>query len=69
MPTVGKKKFPYTDAGMKKAKAAAKTMKTKVVKKKVKKGYQSVTNVVQPFGIVPSACGSDSCTRRAKTIN
>ena len=40
MPTVGKKKFPYTDAGMKKAKAAAKTMKTKVVKKKAKKGYQ-----------------------------
>jgi|TARA_R110002074_G_scaffold64677_1_gene154306 hypothetical protein len=39
MPTVGKKKFPYTDAGKKKAKSYAKTMTTKVVKKKAKKGY------------------------------
>ena len=36
MPTVGKKKFAYTDAGKKKANAYAKTMTTKVVKKKKK---------------------------------
>jgi hypothetical protein len=39
MPQVGKKKFPYTDAGMKDAKAAAKKSGKKMVmapKKKMK---------------------------------
>jgi len=36
MPMVGKKKFPYTKAGKKKAKAAAKKTGKKM---KMKKGY------------------------------
>ena len=42
MPTVGKKKFAYTDAGKKKANAYAKTMTTKVVKKKKSNFFLSV---------------------------
>tara|TARA_R110002020_G_scaffold60451_6_gene163755 strand:- start:7860 stop:7976 length:117 start_codon:yes stop_codon:yes gene_type:complete len=37
MPKVGGKKYPYTAAGMKKAKAAAKKSGKKVVKKRVRK--------------------------------
>ena len=37
MPMVGKKKYSYTKAGMKKAMAAAKKSGKKVVKKKVYK--------------------------------
>ena len=39
MPKVGKMKFPYTAAGMKKAKTAAKKSGKKVVKQSKKKGY------------------------------
>lgn len=36
MPTVGKKKFPYTEAGMKAAKKAAKKAGVKMKKKGMK---------------------------------
>tara|TARA_R100000541_G_scaffold9431_2_gene17074 strand:- start:2691 stop:2810 length:120 start_codon:yes stop_codon:yes gene_type:complete len=39
MPKVGKKTFPYTKAGVKKAKVQAKKVGKKVVKAKPSKGY------------------------------
>lgn len=39
MPTVGKKKFPYTTAGKKQAAAYAKKTGKKVAKKPAKKKY------------------------------
>ena len=39
MPKDGSKKFPYTAAGMKKAKTEAKKTGKKVVKQSKKKGY------------------------------